>query len=102
MTDLMVIDNTGFETTGTDIRVFGKWSGAEIQISDMSLEVSSLSVHSGCWINEPTTNILGLYPWSKTTQISSTLGWSFSSETFPKSINAHRRASRLFIDVSRT
>jgi len=81
MTDLMVTDNTAFETTGSDIRVFGKWTGTEIQISDMSLED---------------------YPWSKTTQISSTLGWSFSSEAFPKGIHAHRRASRMFIDVSRT
>jgi len=38
MTDLMVTDNTAFETTGSDIRVFGKWTGTEIQISDMSLE----------------------------------------------------------------
>jgi len=38
MTDIMVTDDIALETTATDIRVFGKWSGAEIQISDMSLE----------------------------------------------------------------
>jgi len=38
MTDLMVTDTMALETTATDIRVFGKWSGAEVQISDMSLE----------------------------------------------------------------
>jgi len=38
MTDLMLTDDTALETTATDIRVFGKWSGAEVQISDMSLE----------------------------------------------------------------
>jgi small subunit ribosomal protein S5e len=38
MTDTMVIDDTTLETTASDIRVFGKWSGAEVQISDMSLE----------------------------------------------------------------
>lgn len=32
-------DDIALETTATDIRVFGKWTGAEIQISDMSLEV---------------------------------------------------------------
>ncbi|CAF0850367.1 unnamed protein product [Adineta steineri] len=39
MTDLMITDDHhALETTATDIRVFGKWSGAEVQISDMSLE----------------------------------------------------------------
>lgn len=37
MTD-MLTDDTALETTTADIRVFGKWSGAEVQISDMSLE----------------------------------------------------------------
>ncbi|CAF0767917.1 unnamed protein product [Adineta ricciae] len=37
MTDIAIADDpTGH--IGTDIRVFGKWSGAEVQISDMSLE----------------------------------------------------------------
>jgi len=38
MTDFITSDDTALETTATDIRVFGKWSGAEVQISDMSLE----------------------------------------------------------------
>jgi small subunit ribosomal protein S5e len=37
MTDIAVDDPT-LGQLGTDIRVFGKWSGAEVQISDMSLE----------------------------------------------------------------
>lgn len=41
MTDVMLTDDHILEQTATDIRVFGKWSGAEIQISDMSLEVGS-------------------------------------------------------------
>ena len=42
MTDIAIADDpTGH--IGTDIRVFGKWSGAEVQISDMSLEVRCLS-----------------------------------------------------------
>jgi hypothetical protein len=39
MTDVMLTDDPTLEQTATDIRVFGKWSGVEIQISDMSLEV---------------------------------------------------------------
>jgi hypothetical protein len=39
MTDLTLTDDIALETSATDIRVFGKWSGAEVQISDMSLEV---------------------------------------------------------------
>ena len=38
MTDTMYTDDMALETSASDIRVFGKWSGAEIQISDMSLE----------------------------------------------------------------
>jgi len=38
MTDVMLTDDPALEQTGTDIRVFGKWSGADVQISDMSLE----------------------------------------------------------------
>jgi len=38
MTDFIPTDDIALETTATDIRVFGKWSGAEVQISDMSLE----------------------------------------------------------------
>jgi len=38
MTDLIPIDDLALDTTPHDIRVFGKWSGAEVQISDMSLE----------------------------------------------------------------
>jgi len=38
MTDIIVPDDQIIETTASDIRVFGKWSGAEVQISDMSLE----------------------------------------------------------------
>jgi small subunit ribosomal protein S5e len=37
MTDILADDPT-LGQLGTDIRVFGKWSGAEVQISDMSLE----------------------------------------------------------------
>jgi len=39
MTDIMIADDPTLGHIGTDIRVFGKWSGAEVQISDMSLEV---------------------------------------------------------------
>lgn len=42
MTDLTVTDDLALETSATDIRVFGKWSGAEVQISDMSLEVDKI------------------------------------------------------------
>jgi hypothetical protein len=42
MTDILVDDPT-LGQLGTDIRVFGKWSGAEVQITDMSLEVCSKS-----------------------------------------------------------
>ena len=38
MTDIAVDDPT-LGQLASDIRVFGKWSGAEVQISDMSLEV---------------------------------------------------------------
>ncbi|UJR26673.1 hypothetical protein I4U23_007990 [Adineta vaga] len=38
MADLMLTDNIALETAATDIRLFGKWPGAEVQISDMSLE----------------------------------------------------------------
>ncbi|CAF2675505.1 unnamed protein product [Rotaria sp. Silwood2] len=38
MTDVMITDDPALGHVGTDIRVFGKWSGAEVQISDMSLE----------------------------------------------------------------
>ncbi|CAF1010468.1 unnamed protein product [Rotaria sordida] len=38
MTDTMITDDPTLGNIGTDIRVFGKWSGAEVQISDMSLE----------------------------------------------------------------
>ena len=41
MTDIMLTDDPALGHIGTDIRVFGKWSGAEVQISDMSLEVCS-------------------------------------------------------------
>ena len=39
MTDILVDDPSLGQLGGSDIRVFGKWSGAEVQISDMSLEV---------------------------------------------------------------
>jgi hypothetical protein len=39
MADTMIADDPTLGNIGTDIRVFGKWSGAEVQISDMSLEV---------------------------------------------------------------
>lgn len=39
MTDLIFTDDHALEQSGADVRVFGKWSGSEIQISDMSLEV---------------------------------------------------------------
>jgi hypothetical protein len=35
----MLTDDHLVEQTATDICVFGKWSGAEIQISDMPLQV---------------------------------------------------------------
>jgi len=38
MADINLTDDPAIETTASDIRVFGKWSGAEVQISDMSLE----------------------------------------------------------------
>jgi len=38
MTEIMITDDVTLETTASDIRVFGKWSGSEVQISDMSLE----------------------------------------------------------------
>jgi len=38
MTDITTDDPT-LGQPGTDIRVFGKWTGADVQISDMSLEV---------------------------------------------------------------
>lgn len=44
MTDYNPTDDLALETSGTDIRVFGKWSGAEVQISDMSLEVGIIEV----------------------------------------------------------
>jgi len=37
MTDILVDDPT-LGHLGTDVRVFGKWTGADVQISDMSLE----------------------------------------------------------------
>jgi hypothetical protein len=40
MTDLIPTDDLALDISATDIRVFGKWSGAEVQISDMSLEVN--------------------------------------------------------------
>ena len=39
MADILV-DDPSLGQLGSDIRVFGKWSGAEVQISDMSLEVN--------------------------------------------------------------
>lgn len=39
MTDILVDDPSLGQLGGSDIRVFGKWSGADVQISDMSLEV---------------------------------------------------------------
>jgi small subunit ribosomal protein S5e len=38
MTELILTDDPALEQTASDIRVFGKWSGQEVQISDMSLE----------------------------------------------------------------
>jgi hypothetical protein len=43
MTDIILTDDIALETSASDIRVFGKWSGAEVQISDMSLEVYLLN-----------------------------------------------------------
>lgn len=40
MTELIYPDDQTFEHSAADVRVFGKWSGTEIQISDMSLEVN--------------------------------------------------------------
>jgi hypothetical protein len=42
MADLIQTVDPALETTASDIRVFGKWSGQEVQISDMSLEVNFL------------------------------------------------------------
>ena len=41
MTDILVDDPSLGQLGSTDIRVFGKWTGADVQISDMSLEVRS-------------------------------------------------------------
>jgi len=38
MTDILVDDPSLGQLGSTDIRVFGKWTGADVQISDMSLE----------------------------------------------------------------
>lgn len=43
MTDILVDDPT-LGHLGTDVRVFGKWTGADVQISDMSLEVRRTSI----------------------------------------------------------
>jgi len=39
MTDFLQSDDLALETSATDVRVFGKWTGSDVQISDMSLEV---------------------------------------------------------------
>jgi len=39
MADIAITDDPTLGQPGTDIRVFGKWTGADVQISDMSLEV---------------------------------------------------------------
>ena len=76
MTEILQTDDAALEPAANDIRVFGKWSGAEIQISDMSLEVSAaLAVD----LTQPSSFPSGLHPWRETTEISSTLGWSLSS-----------------------
>lgn len=46
MTDYNPTDDLALETSATDIRVFGKWSGAEVQISDMSLEVKIIPLNN--------------------------------------------------------
>ncbi|CAF0973899.1 unnamed protein product [Rotaria socialis] len=38
MTDVMLTDDQALGNVATDIRVFGKWSGADVAITDMSLE----------------------------------------------------------------
>ena len=80
MTDYNPTDDLALETSGTDIRVFGKWSGAEVQISDMSLEVKIIEVEKRFL----SIAILGLHSRSKTAEISSTFSWSLPSETFSK------------------
>ena len=49
MTDVALTDEHNLEQTAADIRVFGKWSGIEIQISDMSLEVRSTFIPQPLW-----------------------------------------------------
>jgi hypothetical protein len=100
MTD-MLTDDIALETTATDIRVFGKWSGAEVQISDMSLEVCRRT-RSSCSDDRCLPLGLGLHPWRQAAQVSSALGWSLSSETLSKGIVSDRRTSRLLVDVPRT
>lgn len=83
MADTMLTDNTMLETSATDIRVFGKWSGADVQISDMSLEVKIMP--NPIQKKKDKLFSLGLYPRCKKAEISSTFSWSLSSKTFPKS-----------------
>jgi hypothetical protein len=83
MADLIQTVDPALETTASDIRVFGKWSGQEVQISDMSLEVNFLPLN---FHFKYSSFLLGLYPWRKTTEVSSTFGRSLSSKTFSKGI----------------
>ncbi len=78
MTDILV-DDPALGQSGTDIRVFGKWSGAEVQISDMSLEVRG---KSNVLFPIRISFSLGLHSRCQTAKISSTFSWSLSSETF--------------------
>jgi hypothetical protein len=41
MTDMRT-DDVAPESTANDIQVYGKWTGLDVQISDMSLEVRSM------------------------------------------------------------
>lgn len=80
MADVMLTDDPALGHGTNDIRVFGKWSGADVQITDMSLEVCLSFILNQNFIN---FFLLGLYSWCKIAKISSTFSWPLSSKTFP-------------------
>lgn len=100
MTDLIYTDDQLLEQSAADVRVFGKWSGAEIQISDMSLEVRR--VESKRFPSALDFVLPGLHSRRETTEISAPFCRSLSSETLPQSFLSDRRTSRLLVDVPRT
>ena len=76
-------DDQALGNVATDIRVFGKWSGVDVQITDMSLEVRLIQKLTILLMNSFVCCCLGLHSWCKTTKISTTFSWSLSSKTFP-------------------